>query len=157
MTKNIKSEKVEVDFPIKFEEIINGLTLMKSQINLLQQNLKCLEKDVKKQMKGIKKDLIKNKNKGNRKPSGFAKPCKVTKDLCDFMNKNEGTEIARTEVTKALVNYIKENKLENSKNSKIINPDDKLKYLLGIGSEDELTYFTIQKYMNKHFIKTVSI
>ena len=157
MTKNIKTEKVEVDLPIKFEEIINGLTLVKSQINLLQQNLKCLEKDVKKQMKGIKKDLIKNKNKGNRKPSGFAKPCKVTKDLCDFMNKNEGTEIARTEVTKALVNYIKENKLENSKNSKIINPDDKLKYLLGIGSEDELTYFTIQKYMNKHFIKTVSI
>jgi len=157
MTKNIKTEKVEVDLPLKFEEIINGLTLVKSQINLLQQNLKCLEKDVKKQMKVIKKDLVKNKNKGNRKPSGFAKPCKVTKDLCDFMNKNEGTEIARTEVTKALVNYIKENKLENSKNSEIINPNDKLKYLLGIGNDDELTYFTIQKYMNKHFIKTVSI
>jgi chromatin remodeling complex protein RSC6 len=71
------------------------------------------------------------------------------------MNKPEGTEIARTEVTKALVNYIKENNLielgEDSKN-KII-PDNKLKSLLGIQDEElnDLTYFNIQKYMNKHF------
>jgi upstream activation factor subunit UAF30 len=104
-------------------------------------------------MKCLKKNVLKKKNKVNRKPSGFAKPSKVTKELCDFMNKNDGTEIARTDVTKALVAYIKENKLENEKNSKIIKPDDKLKYLLGINDEEVLTYFTIQKYMNKHFIK----
>jgi chromatin remodeling complex protein RSC6 len=62
--------------------------------------------------------------------SGFAKPSKVTKELCEFMNKNVGTEIARTEVTKALVAYIKNNKLENVTNSKIITPDNKLKFLL---------------------------
>ena len=71
------------------------------------------------------------------------------------MNKPEGSEIARTEVTKALVNYIKENKLielgEDSKN-KIV-PDQKLKNLLGIEDQElnDLTYFNIQKYMNKHF------
>ena len=74
---------------------------------------------------------------------------------CEFMNKPEGSEIARTEVTKALVNYIKENNLielgEDSKN-KIV-PDEKLKSLLGIQDEElnDLTYFNIQKYMNKHF------
>ncbi len=96
---------------------------------------------------------VKTKNKGNRQPSGFAKPSKVTKELCEFMNKAEGTEIARTEVTRALVAYIKENKLENTTNSKIISPDEKLKTLLELNDSDELTYFTIQKYMNKHFVK----
>jgi upstream activation factor subunit UAF30 len=106
-------------------------------------------------MKGLKKEAIKNKNKGNRKPSGFAKPSKVTKELCEFMNKTEGTEIARTEVTKALVTYIKENKLENENNSKIIQPDNKLKLLLELEEGQELTYFNIQKYMNKHFTKNI--
>jgi chromatin remodeling complex protein RSC6 len=139
----------------QFDVIINSMNVLKTQITLTQQNLKLLEKNLKKQMKNLKKEVIKNKNKnkGNRKPSGFAKPSKVTKELCYFMNKTEGTEIARTEVTKALVSYIKENKLENDVNSRIISPDNKLKVLLGIEDGEELTYFNIQKYMNKHFVK----
>jgi upstream activation factor subunit UAF30 len=144
-------EQLDTSLFEQFEEIVNGLTLVKNQIGNLQQNMKQLEKNIKKQMKGLKKEANKNKSKGNRAPSGFAKPSKVTKELCDFMNKNEGTEIARTEVTKALLSYIKENKLENETNSKIINPDTKLKFLLGLEEGQELTYFTIQKYMNKHF------
>jgi chromatin remodeling complex protein RSC6 len=136
----------------QFEGIIDNLGLFKGQINGLQQQLRVLEKTVKKQMKSLKKDATKGKNKGNRKPSGFAKPSKVTNELCEFMNKKEGTEIARTEVTRALCSYIKENKLENKENSKIIAPDDKLKTLLGLEEGQELTYFTIQKFMNKHFI-----
>ena len=136
----------------QFEGIIDNLGLFKGQINSLQQQLRILEKTVKKQMKTFKKNATKNKNKGNRKPSGFAKPSKVTNELCEFMNKKEGTEIARTEVTRALCSYIKEHKLENKENSKIIAPDDKLKTLLGIEEGQELTYFTIQKFMNKHFI-----
>jgi SWIB-domain-containing proteins implicated in chromatin remodeling len=76
----------------------------------------------------------------------------VTSELCEFMNKKEGTEIARTEVTKALCTYIKEHNLENKDNSKFIYPDNKLKTLLGLEEGQELTYFTIQKFMNKHFI-----
>jgi chromatin remodeling complex protein RSC6 len=71
------------------------------------------------------------------------------------MNKSEGTEIARTEVTRALVAYIKQNKLENEQNSQIIKPDNKLKFLLGLEDGQELTYFNIQKYMNKHFVKNI--
>lgn len=137
----------------QFNNIVDSLSGFKLQINGIQSQLRLLEKNIKKQMKTLKKDIVKNKNKGNRKPSGFAKPSKVTKELCDFMNKIEGTEIARTEVTKALVAYIKQNKLENEKNSKIITPDQKLKFLLGIEDGEELTYFNIQKYMNKHFVK----
>ena len=68
------------------------------------------------------------------------------------MNKEEGTKIARTEVTSALSSYIKDNNLQNQANKKFILPDEKLKSLLGISDDDKLTYFTLQKYMNKHFI-----
>lgn len=140
----------------QFEQLITQLTNMKSQINMMQQNIKQIEKNVKKQIKGLKKEVTKTKNKGNKQPSGFAKPGKVTKELCEFMDKEEGTEIARTEVTRALVAYIKKNNLENTTNSKIINPDQKLKVLLGIEEGQELNYFTIQKFMNKHFVKNIT-
>jgi chromatin remodeling complex protein RSC6 len=141
----------------QFDNIINNLTAFKSQITNIQQQIRNLEKGVKKQMKGLKKNAVKSKNKGNRKPSGFAKPTKVTNDLCVFLNKENGTEIARTEVTRSLVNYIKSNNLENKDNNKVITPDSKLKYLLGIQDGEELTYFNIQKFMNKHFIKNTVV
>jgi chromatin remodeling complex protein RSC6 len=150
-----KDTQLHEDVFNQFEQLVTQLNLMKAQVSMIQQNVKQIEKSVKKQMKGLKKEVTKSKNKGNRLPSGFAKPSKVTKELCEFMNKSEGTEIARTEVTRALVAYIKENKLENNTNSKIISPDDKLKVLLGLDDSQELTYFNIQKYMNKHFVKAV--
>ncbi len=154
MTNNIIEDEHSDELFKQFDDLICGLNMVKGQINGLQSTLKQLEKDVKKQMKGLKKEAEKNKNKGNRSPSGFAKPSKVTKELCSFMNKSEGSEIARTEVTKALVAYIKENKLENETNRKIIMPDNKLKFLLGVEDGQELTFFNIQKYMNKHFVKS---
>lgn len=140
----------------QFTTINDSLTLFKMQITNLQKVIRTVEKDVKKELKSIKKEKDKEKTKAKRAPSGFAKPTKVTKELCEFMDKPEGSEIARTEVTKALVNYIKTNNLietsDDTKN-KIV-PDEKLKNLLGIQDETELndlTYFNIQKYMNKHF------
>lgn len=139
-----------------FTTINNSLTLFKMQFNTLQQQVRTLEKNVKKELKSVKKIAKQPTPKAKKAPSGFAKPTKVTKELCEFMDKPEGTEIARTEVTKALVNYIKSNNLQeqttDSKN-KIV-PDDKLKNLLGLNVEEtnELTFFNIQKYMNKHFI-----
>jgi chromatin remodeling complex protein RSC6 len=139
----------------QFSTINNSLSLFKLQISSLQKIVKNVEKDVRKELKNIKKDKLKNKPKIKRAPSGFAKPTRVTKELCEFMNKPEGSEIARTEVTQTLVNYIKENNLvgtsDDTKN-KII-PDDKLKTLLGIQDDEiqDLNYFNIQKYMNRHF------
>ena len=155
--KDTTDAQIDDEIFVQFEQLVTQLNQMKTQITGIQQNIKQLEKSVKKQIKGLKKEVTKTKNKGNRQPSGFAKPSKVTKELCEFMNKAEGSEIARTEVTRALVAYIKENKLENTSNSKIISPDDKLKVLLGLDDSQELTYFNIQKYMNKHFIKNAEV
>lgn len=143
----------------QFNTISDSLTLFKMEISTLQKLIKTVEKDVKKELKNIKREKKVTSPK-KREPSGFAKPTKVTKELCEFMNKPEGSEFARTEVTKALVSYIKDNNLIeiNAGKNKII-PDQKLKSLLGLENEDlnSLTYFNIQKHMNKHFYSKKSV
>ena len=109
----------EIDVTEQFTNIINNLNTFKTQITSLQQNIKQVEKSVQKQLKDLKKTITKNKNKINKQPSGFAKPCKVSKELCEFMNKSEGSEIARTEVTKYLIEYVKSNNLVNTNNKKM--------------------------------------
>lgn len=143
-----------------FNSINDSLTIFKTQLSNLQQQIKCVEKTVKKELKNIKK-VTKPKTKNKKAPSGFAKPTKVTKELCEFMNRPDGTEIARTEVTKFLVQYIKSNNLQeqNGDTKNKIVPDQKLQNLLCLNKDemDELTFFTIQKYMNKHFISNKNI
>jgi chromatin remodeling complex protein RSC6 len=158
--KNTVSKEVVTDVSDGFKTITDSLALFKLQISTLQQQLKVLEKNVKKEMKKSAKSTKSKKVKDDTKvkaPSGFAKPTKVTNELCSFLGKPEGTEVARTEVTKALVSYIKENGLQekNAESKTRIVPDDKLKTLLSISDNEipELTFFTIQKYMNKHFYK----
>jgi chromatin remodeling complex protein RSC6 len=104
-------------------------------------------------MKTLQREAKKNKNKGNRKPSGFAVPTKITDQLCEFMNKEKGTMVARTEVTQYIIEYIRENQLQKDGNRKFITPDIKLATLLDVKDDDEVTYFNIQRYMNKHFVK----
>lgn len=137
----------------QFGEVLNTLSSFKSQISMLSAQVKSLEKTVKKQMKQLEREAQKNKNKGNRKASGFAVPSKISKNLCEFMGKPEGTEMARTEVTKYIIQYIKNNNLPDKDNKKVIKPNNALKSLLNVKPSDEVTYFNLQKYMNKHFIK----
>lgn len=154
MPKETETNAIHEEMFAQFEQLVNQLNVMKCQMTCMQQNIRQLEKSVKKQMKGLQKEALQIKTKGNRAPSGFAKPSKISKELCEFMNISEGTELARTEVTRALVAYIKECKLENPFNLKCIIPDDKLKKLLELDDNQELTYFNIKKYMNKHFVKS---
>ena len=52
-----------------------------------------------------------------------------------------------------MINYIKEKGLQNPTNRKIIVPDETLKRVLAVKDDDEVTYFNLQKYMNRHFVK----
>ena len=60
---------------------------------------------------------------------------------------------ARTEVTRYIIEYIKKEELQNKEDRRKIMPDMKLMKLLEIPEKEELTYFNLQKYMNKHFVK----
>lgn len=137
----------------EFSEILNSLTSFKSQITILQSQMRTLEKHVNKKIKTFQKEAKKNKSKGNRKPSGFAVPTQITDELCEFMKKPPGTKIARTEVTQYIIEYIRDNKLQQKDNKRFIAPDNRLTKLLDVSEKDKITYFNIQKYMNKHFVK----
>lgn len=152
----IEEEVKDVDtHPVssQFNDILTTLSAFRSQITALQHQLRTLDKSVSKEFKALKKESSKKKNKGNRKPSGFAKPSKITSDLSKFMNLSEDVEVARTEVTQFIIKYIRDNNLQHTDNRKIITPDAKLKQLLDIKDGEEVTYFNLQKYMNRHFIR----
>ena len=90
-------------------------------------------------------------------PLGFAKPSKVSSELCKFMKRDVGTEIARTEVTQYLIQYIKDNSLQFEGNKKIIVPDSTLKKLLNVKDGEEVTYFNLQRLMNRHLSRLVQV
>jgi chromatin remodeling complex protein RSC6 len=136
-----------------FTNLLNELVNVKKTCTHLQNQVRLLQNLVEKKNKRTAKELMKYKIKGNRKPSGFAKPTIVTDELCKFMGRNSGTKIARTEVTQYIISYIKTNNLRDNDNRKIIVPDAPLKNLLGVEEDQEVTYFNIQKFMNKHFVK----
>ena len=69
------------------------------------------------------------------------------------MNKSEGEKAARTEVTQYIIKYIKDKELQSKENKQEIIPDQPLGSLLKCGS-NTVTYFTIQKYMNQHFVSS---
>ena len=85
--------------------------------------------------------------------SGITKPTKVSDAMCEFMGRDKGSLIARTEVTKFITNYIRDNNLKDAKVRRHINPDTRLRSLLSIPQNDQLTYFNLQKYMSSHFPK----
>ena len=138
----------------QFSGVLGTLSSFRSQITMLQNQVRALEKTVGKQMRTFAREAKKNKNKGNRKPSGFAVPTKISDELCIFMQKPKGSTAARTEVTQYIIKYIKDNDLQWNENRKIIKPNDDLKILLNVKEDDEVTYFNIQRFMNKHFIKS---
>jgi upstream activation factor subunit UAF30 len=95
--------------------------------------------------------LSKKRKNANRKPSGFVKPAIISTELATFLNKNQGSEMARTEVTKEINVYIKQHNLQDPANGRRILPDATLRKLLKLSKSDELTYFNLQKYMSPHF------
>ena len=79
------TESVMAQYEEQFANLNKTLVGFRSQITALQQQLRTIEKSVRKEMNGLKKQADKSKNRGNRKPSGFATPSKISKELCDFM------------------------------------------------------------------------
>jgi len=151
--KELKEEKDEIKE--SFSCLLSTISSLKIQLTGLQNQIKSVERIANKKIKQLDRDNKKNKNKGNKQPSGFANPTKISKELCTFMELPDGSERARTVVTKYIIKYIKDNNLQDPKNKKIIKPNNKLQTLLEVKTnEDPLTYFNIQRYMNKHFLKS---
>ena len=85
-----------------------------------------------------------------RKPSIFELPTPLSNELCSFLGRPSGSKESRSNITKAITTYVKE---KNLKEKHTIKPDTKLKALLGVAEGDVLTYFNLQRYLNRHYLK----
>ena len=88
-----------------------------------------------------------------RRPSGFIAPTLISHQLAAFLGKSAGTRMSRLDASKEINGYIRDNGLIDMHNGRKINADEKLRNLLDITSEFELTYFNMQKCMRHHFIR----
>lgn len=141
----------------RFQELLNNIQQFKTQLNVITSQVKSLQKSSEKEFKKMIKQSKKKKDRSkNRAPSGFVKPALISKELASFLGKPVGTEMARTEVTREINSYIRAHKLQDPSNGRIINADSKLRKLLNLKKEDELTYFNLQRYMSPHFAKKTS-
>ena len=136
----------------QFASISSKLQQVVAFAATLRSELRALERHAVKEIRTAQKASAKKRRKvGNRAPSGFVKPTLISKELSEFLGKTDGSEMARTEVTREINAYIRTNSLQDKENGRRINPDAKLKSLLKLKKGDELTYFNLQRYMSPHF------
>jgi len=142
----------------KISEINAKIQQLTTLINNVKNDVRSLEKLVAKEQRLAQKSSRASKRaSGNRQPSGFVKPTRISDELAQFLGKASGTEMARTEVSREINKYIKAHGLQLQSNRRIITPDTKLSALLKLKSgDDQLTYFNLQTYMKPHFIKATT-
>jgi len=136
--------------------VTGNLNTLRETVSAMLSQVKKLEKRMHREIKDARKRkrrapaLDENGAVKPRVPSIFERPTKITDELCVFLGKAKGTLLSRSEVTKEVNKYVKE---KNLKHKHDIKPDAPLKKLLSIGDGEPLTYFNLQRYLNRHYVK----
>ena len=94
--------------------------------------------------KAVKKAVVKKKV-ARKVNAAFARPLTPSPVLAAVVGANP---LPRTEVIKKLWAYIKKNGLQDSKNRRAINADEKLRAFFG--GKSQVTMFDLAKLANKH-------
>lgn len=120
-------------------------------------------KDLKKYVDTLDKDFTaicracnkktKRKSSTRKKLSGFAIPTRLSDDLYEFLNIEKGTLLARKEVTSLINEYIVKNGCRDETDKRKIKPNEELKKLLQPDDGELVTYFNLQRFLKKHFLK----
>jgi chromatin remodeling complex protein RSC6 len=158
-TPSKKKKEVSVsELDTNFEELLKGVEGEMSAHKDSGSNVKYLKTLAKslKQLKVVALKAAAGKKKVKKEMSansnnGFTKEVVVSKEMREFAGLKDGEMISRINVTKAVNKYIKDNNLQNPNNKREILPDSKLASLLG--TKDPITYFNIQKPLQKHYVK----
>jgi len=139
--------------------VTSQLTTLRETITALLGGVKKLDKRVHREIKDARKRRRRVKvEEGPDAPpralSIFERPVQITEELCTFLAQPKGTLMSRSQVTKGVNNYVKEKELKNKHD---IKPDASLKKLLAIGEGEPLTYFNLQRYLNRHYVKAAPV
>jgi chromatin remodeling complex protein RSC6 len=146
----VEGEKEEV--PV--ENVLHVLVEKIGTLTALNKEIQTVLKQVVKEYEKVKKVVDKmqmKREKSRKSPSGFAKPNKISNELCDFIGVPHGTEKSRTDITRYINNYVKEHNLNKPTNRRIILPDEKLKKILNVKDDEEVTFFILQRLISHHF------
>ena len=116
-------EVAKLDINAGYAESIATLTAMRHQLSNVIAGVKVLQKRAEREVKAVQKAGNKRKQRNaTRAPSGFVKPTLISDQLAEFLTKEKGTLIARTDVTREINAYIRANKLQDPANGRKINP-----------------------------------
>ena len=130
--------KPACSFDSVLEKLQHNLEPTKSLIN----EIKLLKKNSNKKLK---------RKVDPNKPKPFSNPVEITNELRLFLN-IEGN-ICRSDITKLMYKYVKDNALQNKEQKRQFFIDDKLSDLFGLNKGDSIDYFKLQTYMKPHYIK----
>jgi upstream activation factor subunit UAF30 len=95
--------------------------------------------------KATKKAPAKKKAAKRKPNAAFMKPMQPSASLAAVIG---GSAMPRTEVTKKIWVYIKKHNLQDSKNRRNINADEKLKDVFG--GKKQVSMFEMTRLVNKH-------
>lgn len=149
---------MDVSVAAKFESTLAAINDALNNIKAVQTQVKQMAKDFVKIVKAASKktrraNAAAGEGGAKKNPSGFAKPTALSPELCAFLDLPLGTELARTDVTRRLTKYIKDNELQDEADKRNIRPDEKLDSILTIPDDKQLTFFNLQSFIKHNFIK----
>ena len=159
VTMNVSSAEAEGangetvdDLSVKCAEFYSQIQKLSGLMTSIKSEFRVIERTWNKKLRVASKSVGKKKS-GNRAPSGFIQPTRISDELAAFLGKEPGTMMARTEVTKELNAYIRTKNLQDASNGRKINANAELSALLKLSPGQELTYFNLQRFMSPHFSK----
>ena len=142
----------EVEIATPMEEVTKTEVTMDTvlaKIEEMNQLSKWLQKYgkqyIRKNTRGQKR---RNLGDNEKSKSGFAVPVTVSEPLALFLGMNLTDEIPRTEVTKRLTAYIKENDLQIEGNRKNFTIDQALSQVFNVPQGTTTNWFEMQKFLS---------
>ena len=123
-----------------------------AEITAIRNDIKSLAKIVRK-IRATQEDPTGEKTASRAKNNGFNREQKISEDLRKFLGLPEGQLVSRSQVTRAVNKYVKDNGLKHPDNGRVLVLDQKLKDLLKPPEGVQVTYLNLQKYLSPHYSK----
>ncbi len=146
------AETPEVTFEDELKAVQESLETIRTSVTAALAALKRVSKRHAQDLKEARKNRRKVRKEADgsepRKPNNFEIPVAVSDELSAFFGGGKNAQMSRSQVNKAMGEYIKKHSLGQGQK---INPDAALKKLLGVTDAENVTIFNIQKYLKRHY------
>jgi chromatin remodeling complex protein RSC6 len=140
----------------KLEELEKAVAALSAQLTAVKALVKAAVKEENATRARLQREAkVKRRRRdpaADHKPSGIVVPHKVTDSLLKFMSLPAGSEVSRTQASKAIIDYLKGHKLQNEKSKRFFETDATIQKLLNMKPGEPLTVPLIQRYIGPLFV-----